>query len=56
VLGGNMPQKKRRKYTFRKGLLVPYESGSVMHEIQKSERETAKLMERVTGTHKKKRK
>jgi hypothetical protein len=51
-----MPQKKKRKYTFRKGQLIPYESGSVMHKIQKSELETAKHMERVIGTQKKKRK
>jgi len=51
-----MPQKKKKKYTFRKGQLVPYESGSVMHKIQKSERERAKLMERVIGTKKKKKK
>jgi hypothetical protein len=51
-----MPQKKKRKYTFRKGQLIPYESGSLVHKIQKSERETAKRFERVIGTNKKKKK
>ncbi len=38
-----MPAKKRkRKYTFRKGQTVPYESGSLMHEAIKAKRERAK--------------
>jgi hypothetical protein len=50
-----MPQKKR-EYTFRKNQPVPFESGSIVHKIQKSERETAKVFEHVLGSPKKKKK
>ncbi len=30
-----MVKKKKRKYTFRKGQIIPYESGSLIHEIHK---------------------
>lgn len=28
-------KRKKRKYTFRKGEPIPYESGSVMHKLKK---------------------
>jgi predicted GIY-YIG superfamily endonuclease len=49
-------KKKKRKYTFRKGQIVPYESGSLMHEAVKAERELKKGLGRALGTPKKKRK
>jgi hypothetical protein len=33
---------KKRKYTFRKGQPVPYESGSLLHMIKKLEKGTTK--------------
>ena len=30
-----MAEKRKRKYTFRKGKLVSYESGSLMHLVAK---------------------
>ncbi len=30
---------RKRKYTFSKGEIVPYESGSPMHQIEKAERD-----------------
>lgn len=49
-------KKKKRKYTFRKGQIVPYESGSLMHKAVKAERETAKELARALGTAKKQKK
>ena len=40
-------KKKKRKYTFRKGQIIPYESGSLMHEFVKAERELKKLLKRL---------
>ena len=37
-----MARKKKRKYTFRKGQIIPYESGSLMHMMVKAEREILK--------------
>ena len=48
-------KKKKRKYTFRKGQIVPYESGSLMHEAVKAERELKKDLGRALG-YKKRRK
>lgn len=31
---------KKRKYTFRKNRLIPVESGSILHEMEKDERES----------------
>jgi hypothetical protein len=36
--------KKKRTYTFRKGQPVPYESGSIVHELTKTEREAFKSL------------
>jgi hypothetical protein len=41
---GNMPQKKKRTYTFRKGQPIPYESGSIAHQIEKTQRELGKSL------------
>lgn len=49
-------KKKKRKYTFRKGQIVPYESGSLMHEMVKAERETRHTIQKALGTTKKKKK
>ena len=49
-------KKKKRKYTFRKGQIVPYESGSLMHEAVKAEREFKKDLARALGTPKKRKK
>lgn len=46
-------KKKKRKYTFRKGQPIPYESGSLMHIEVKARRETAKQLARALGTTKK---
>lgn len=46
-----MPQRKKRKYTFRKGEVFPYESGSLMHEEVKSRRQAAS--ESAFGSRKK---
>lgn len=46
-------EKKKRKYTFRKGQLIPYESGSIMHEAAKAERQLAKDFDKAFGTTKK---
>ena len=40
-------KKKKRKYTFRKGQIIPYESGSLMHEMVKAEREARKIIRKV---------
>lgn len=52
-------KRKKRKYTFRKGQKVPYESTSIMHEVVKSERERAKELSQIlspTKTPKKQKK
>jgi len=46
-----MPEKKR-KYTFRKGQPIPYESGSPIHVMEKTEREAAKRISQVLGDRK----
>jgi len=43
-----MPAKKR-KYTFRKGKPIPYESGSLIHQIGKLEREGLKKKKSFWG-------
>jgi len=48
-----MPAKKKRKYTFRKGQLIPYKSGSIVHEEVKLHRELTKDVARAFGTKKK---
>ena len=47
-------KKKKRKYTFRKGQLIPYESGSIMHQLAKTERETRKTIASALHPAKKK--
>ena len=42
-----MPSK--RKYTFRKGEILPYESGSFIHEEVKTQRQMAKNLESAFG-------
>jgi hypothetical protein len=37
-----MPEKKKRTYTFRKNQVLPYESGSIMHEEAKAQRQIAR--------------
>jgi len=49
-----MPAKKKRKYTFRKDQIVPYESGSLIHEAVKAERQLKKDLGRALGYEKKK--
>jgi len=49
-------KKKKRKYTFRKGQIVPYESGSLMHEAVKVEREFKKDLGRTLRSPKKSKK
>ena len=49
-----MTEYNKRKYTHRKGQFTSYESGSIMDKIQKSEKLTARRMQRVIGTDKKK--
>ena len=34
--------KKKRKYTFRKNKLIPYQSGSVLHQMEKLEKSVFK--------------
>jgi len=46
-------KKKKRKYTFRKGQPIPYESGSIMHQMVKAERETRKTLARALSPSKK---
>lgn len=46
-------KKKKRKYTFRKGQIVPYESGSLMHKAVKAERERDKRLAQLLSTSKK---
>jgi len=43
-------EKKKRKYTFRKGQVIPYESGSLIHQEIKAQRRTAREMKRAFGT------
>jgi hypothetical protein len=40
-------KKKKRKYTFRKGEAIPYESGGPMHEMIKAQRERGKSSEKA---------
>jgi hypothetical protein len=47
-----MPRKKKRIYTFRKGQIIPYESGSPMHQMVKAEKEAAKGIARALDTSK----
>jgi len=47
------PKSKKRKYTFRKGQIVPYESRSLIHTAVKAEKEATKRMTRALGTPKK---
>ena len=49
-------KKKKRKYTFRKGQIIPYESGSIMHEMVKMEREVKKAIRKALGEPSKKKK
>jgi len=48
-------KKKKRKYTFRKGQPIPYESGSLLHQIEKAQRETFRTLQKVLKGEKKKR-
>jgi len=48
-----MPEKKKRKYTFRKGQPIPYESGSVIHQVEKAQRETMREVALALGTSRK---
>jgi hypothetical protein len=41
--------KPKRKYTFRKNKIVSYESGSVLHELEKSDRAIKKKVKKVYG-------
>jgi len=47
-------KKKKRKYTFRKGQIIPYESGSLMHQMVKAEREARKSVAKALGVSEKK--
>jgi len=42
-----MPEKKKREYTFRKGQVQPYKSGSPAHQIDKAFREMLKPPKKV---------
>ena len=46
-------EKKKRKYTFRKGQIFPYESGGIIHYTGKAERKLSKDIGWVLGTNKK---
>jgi hypothetical protein len=37
-----MPERRKRTYTFRKNELIPYESGSLIHEEAKAQRKIAR--------------
>jgi hypothetical protein len=50
-----MPQRRKRTYTFRKGEMIPYESGSLVHEEVKTQREIAKNFESAFGEPRKRR-
>jgi hypothetical protein len=39
----------KRKYTFRKGEIIPYPSGGIIHEAVKTQREMAKNLESAFG-------
>jgi len=45
--------KKKRKYTFRKGRIIPIESGSLAHQIEKEQRETQRRLQKALGIKKK---
>jgi len=50
-------KKKKRKYTFRKGKIIPYESGSLIHITEKAQRETFRALQKaLKGEEKKRRK
>jgi hypothetical protein len=38
--------KTKRKYTFRKGKVIPYESGSPIHQMEKLDRKVKKQVKR----------
>lgn len=40
-----MPEKKKRKYTFRKNQPIPFESGSIMHYVEKTRKKAAKTFD-----------
>jgi len=48
-----VPVGKKRKYTFRKGEAVPYESGSIIHESVKSHRAMARNLSSALDSPKK---
>lgn len=39
-----MPARKKRTYTFRKNELIPYESGSIIHEDVKALKRASKAI------------
>lgn len=51
-----MPQRKKRKYTFRKGEIFPYESGSLIHEGVKAQRRVARNFESAFEPRKRRKK
>lgn len=50
-----MPERRKRTYTFRKDQLVPYESGSFMHEEVKSQRQAVRNFEEFSQPRKRRR-
>jgi hypothetical protein len=54
-----MPEKKKRKYTFRKGQPIPYESGSFVHRqvkaLKEDQRNFEKGAEELFGVKKRRR-
>jgi hypothetical protein len=57
--GESVPEKKKRKYTFRKGQPIPYESGSFVHRqvkaLKEDQRTFEKRAEELFGVKKRKR-
>ena len=48
-----MPQRKKRTYTFRKNEVIPYKSGSIIHEDVKALRQTSRDLFDQSKTRKK---
>jgi len=51
-----MPERKKRQYTFRKNEPLPYESGSIIHEGVKAQRQMARNIDSAFEPRKTRRK
>ena len=45
-----MPERRKRKYTFRKSEAFPYQSGSIIHEGVKAQRQIARDFDSAFGS------